>query len=129
MNLKQVCKWKLIAGVLVIWTIKLFIRPQAEAHTLANFILGIAPNLIGGYLLLFGSYLFFPLRFIFNSTLWRRMMCICFFALLVINEYFQKIPLFSRTFDYNDIAASALGLFFSYSVFVKLATRKMASTS
>jgi hypothetical protein len=119
MNFRIFCKWNLVAGVILIWTIKLFIRPYAEAHTVYNFILGIAPNLVGSYLVLFGTYLCSPLQFIFSSERWIKIASICFFALLLINECLQKIPIFGRTFDYYDIAASAVGLLLSYSFFLK----------
>jgi len=129
MNLRVLCKWNLVAGIILIGAIKLFIRPYAEAHTIYNFFLGIAPNLVGAYLLLFASHLFFPLHFIFSSERWLRTATFYFFVLLSINECLQRIPVFGRTFDYYDIVASAVGLFLSYSFFLKWLTGKVAKTA
>jgi len=49
-----------------------------------------------------------------------RIVCLVGFAMLVVNEYFQLMPIFGRTFDYFDIVFSIIGLFASYFVFGKI---------
>jgi len=49
------------------------------------------------------------------------------FGMLVVNEYMQLFPIFGRTFDYNDILFSSVGLIASYFAFNKIQTRKKKS--
>jgi len=44
-------------------------------------------------------------------------------GMLIINEYLQLIPFFGRTFDYNDIIFSSVGLMLSYFVFGRIQQR------
>jgi hypothetical protein len=120
-----------IAGTLVIWTIKFLIRPYFEGGAVPEFLLGIAPNLIGSFLIPFGAYWLYThpqflngqlLRFSFFSD--SRIVCVFGFTLLVINEYLQLIPVFGRTFDYYDLAFSALGLTASYYGFSALQRKR-----
>jgi len=94
MELKQTSKWIVITGTLVIWIIKFIIRPLHLVDDPARFFFNIAPNLLGSFLM------------------------------LVVNEYLQLIPFFGRTFDYNDILFSSVGLFVSYFVFSRIQSRK-----
>lgn len=95
------------------------------------FFLGIAPNLFGSFLIPFGAYWFFCGRnywvariFKIESTYDLRLVCLLGFGMLVVNEYLQKIPFFGRTFDYNDILFSSIGLLLSCMVFDKLQSRR-----
>ncbi|MBI1781137.1 MAG: hypothetical protein HYR66_07170 [Sphingobacteriales bacterium] len=119
MELRILCKWITITGTLLIWTVKWAIRPWFHFNPVFTFILGIAPNLIGSALLPFGaSWLlqkYIDLRDMFSL----RWFCVVCFALLVVNEYLQLIPVFGRTFDYYDILASAAGLYFSCRIKIK----------
>jgi hypothetical protein len=119
MSLLSLCKWKVIAGTLLIWAVKLYIRPNFHSDPVMIYILGVAPNLIGSYVLLFGAYWFLNSRLNFNSPYYLKLLCLAFFLLLVINEYLQKIPVFGRTFDYNDILFSAVGLVAGHTIFNK----------
>jgi hypothetical protein len=127
MELKQISKWSVIAGTLLIWTIKFIIRPLHLFDEPGSFFLGIAPNLFGSFLIPFGAYWFFSGRNYMLARLFRlenvydlRLVCILGFGMLVLNEYLQLIPVFGRTFDYNDILFSSVGLLASYFVFGKL---------
>ena len=129
MDLRKLSKWIVVFGAILIWLIKFGIRPFYDLGQPMNFILGIAPNLAGSFLIPFGAYWFFSGRefliariFRIHSTADLRIVCIIGFAMLVVNEYLQLIPVFGRTFDYFDIIASALGLTASYFVFSKLST-------
>ena len=51
MELKQVSKWLVITGTLIIWTIKYIIRPLNFFDDPGKFFLGIAPNLFGSFLI------------------------------------------------------------------------------
>ena len=53
-----------------------------------------------------------------------QLVCVLGFGMLVVNEYLQLIPFFGRTFDYNDILFSTIGLLGSYLVFRRLQSRK-----
>ncbi|MBI2731193.1 MAG: hypothetical protein HYX40_10640 [Sphingobacteriales bacterium] len=114
MGKKDFCKWIAITGTLLIWTVKWAIRPYFHFNALNTLLLGIAPNLLGSFLLpVGGSWLlskYIDLQ-IESVLRWFCVLCFCF---LVLNEYLQLIPFFGRTFDYYDILASAIGLCCSY---------------
>lgn len=127
MELKQISKWSVISGTLVIWLIKFGIRPYYDFGEPTTFLLGTAPNLLGSFLIPFGAYWFFSGREFFLARIFRiqshaelRTVCLLGFAMLVVNEYLQLVPYFGRTFDYFDIMFSAFGLSASYFVFGKI---------
>jgi len=130
MDLKRISKWLVVIGALIIWLIKFGIRPFYDLGQPMNFLLGIAPNLLGSFLIPFGAYWFFSGREFLVARIFRihslvdlRNVCLLGFAMLVVNEYLQLIPVFGRTFDYFDIAFSAIGLSASYFVFGKFYSR------
>jgi hypothetical protein len=130
MELKHISKRLVIAGVLLIWVIKFIIRPLHFFDKPIAFFLGIAPNLFGSFLIPFAAYWFFSGRnfliarvFRIQSVYGLRLVCVLGFGMLVVNEYLQLIPFFGRTFDYNDILFSLVGLAASYFIFAKLQER------
>jgi hypothetical protein len=127
MELKQISKWFVISGTLVIWIIKYLIRPMQLFDDPTRFFLNIAPNLLGSFLIPFGAYWFFSGKnylvariFKIESSFDLRIVCLMGFGMLVMNEYLQLISLFGRTFDYNDIIFSSVGLIASCFVFSKI---------
>jgi hypothetical protein len=121
MFLKSASKWIVIFSTLMIWVIKLFLRHLSDHAPVTDYFLGVAPNFIGSFSLVFGAYwLFEKYFFLFRSMTDLKLQMALFFLLLVFNELLQKIPYFGRTFDWNDILFSAFGLFLSYRVFGKL---------
>ena len=130
MELKQISKWFVITGTLLIWTIKFVIRPLHLFDDPVRFFFNIAPNLFGSFLIPFGAYWFFNGKNFLVARIFRiqsaydlRMVCMMGFGMLVVNEYLQLIPFFGRTFDYNDILFSSVGLVASYFVFGKIQSR------
>jgi hypothetical protein len=130
MELKTISRWFVITGALIIWSVKFGIRPFTQLEEPAKFILGIAPNLLGSFLIPFGAYWFFNDRYHLLARIFRiqslfdlRFVCLLGFGMLVINEYFQLFSVFGRTFDYYDIFSSAIGLSVSYLVFGKILIR------
>ena len=135
MELKRTCRRVVIIGTLLIWVIKFIIRPLHLLEDPAKFFLGIAPNLFGSFLIPFGAYWFFSGRDFLIARIFRiespydlRLVCIMGFGMLIINEYLQLIPFFGRTFDYNDIIFSSVGLAVSYFVFMKVQQRYSVAT-
>ena len=131
MELKQISKWLVIIGTLFIWAIKFIIRPLHLFDDPGKFFLGIAPNLFGSFLIPFGAYWFFNGHNFLVARIFRiqsaydlQLVCVLGFGMLVVNEYLQLIPFFGRTFDYNDILFSSIGLLGSYLVFRRLQSRK-----
>jgi len=127
MELKNISRKLVIAGAIIIWAIKYFIRPYGEWQQPTLFLLGIAPNLLGSFLIPFGACWFFSGKdhllakiFRINSSGNLLVVCCMGFGMLVINEYLQMIPFFGRTFDYWDIVFSAIGLAISYWVYSRL---------
>jgi hypothetical protein len=130
MDLKQISKWVVIIGTLFILLVKLGIRPNCNCNQNLTFILGIAPNLVGSFLIPFIANLVFSGRNNLLARLFRihshgDLLQVCFlgFGILVINEYMQMFPVFGRTFDYFDLVFSAVGLTASYFIFNKLYTK------
>jgi hypothetical protein len=126
MQLIRLCRFSVITGTILIWIIKWGLRPYFHFDQPAKYVLGIAPNLLGSFLLPLGCY--WLLRKFINlfEDVQLKAFCIICFALLVINELLQLIPFFGRTFDYNDIAASASGLLGSYFFCNKYLFKKLA---
>ena len=127
MDLKFVSRWIVIIGTLLIWSIKFIIRPLDLFEDSFRFFLNIAPNLFGSFLIPFGAYWFFSGRnfmiariFKIESAYDLRLVCLLGMNMLTVNEYLQRIPVFGRTFDYNDIIFSSVGLMISYFTFGKL---------
>jgi hypothetical protein len=136
MELKRISKWTVITGTIIIWVIKFGLRPLHLFDGPGNFFLGIAPNLIGAFLIPFGAYWFFNGKKFLMARFFRicslndlRIVCFIGFGLLVINEYLQLIPFFGRTFDYYDIFFSAVGLSGAYFAFGKIMNNYRATTS
>ncbi|MBC7947469.1 MAG: hypothetical protein H7Y42_06290 [Chitinophagaceae bacterium] len=97
-----------------------------------RFILGIAPNLLGSFLIPFAAYWFFIGRdhlvariFRIHSLYDLRVVCLAGFGMLIVNEYLQLIPFFGRTFDLYDILFSSVGLTASYFVFGEIKRRSV----
>ena len=127
MTLKYFCKYTLISGAVIIETIKWVIRPSFNFSQPTKFLMGVAPNLLGSFLLPFGCYWLLN-RFInLHDDKQLRLFCLISFGLLLINETLQMVPVFGRTFDYNDIAASAIGLIASYFFCSKFLFPKLAT--
>jgi hypothetical protein len=133
MELKQVSKRLVLTGAILILAIKFIIRPLYLVDDSVKFFLGIAPNLFGSFLVPFGVYWFFCRSgfsiariFKIQSPYDLRIVCLIGLGLLIINEYLQLIPYFGRTFDYFDIAFSAVGLTTAYFVFGKIEQRYQA---
>ena|SRR5687767_8958839 len=132
MELKQISKWFVLTGTICIWLVKLIIRPYYNTDPGLGFFLGIAPNLLGSFLIPFGACWLFSGKDFLLARIFRvhssgglLTVCVLGFGLLVINEYLQLIPVFGRTFDYFDLVFSAFGLGISYLVFGKMYSRTM----
>ena len=130
MVLRAHSKRIVITGILVIWIVKFFIRPYLQLDETTRFIAGIAPNLIGSFVVPFAAYWLLTHADFFNGSLLRfpffsdmRILCLLSFFLVTINEYLQLVPFFGRTFDYFDIAFSAVGFVLSYYSFNSLQRR------
>jgi hypothetical protein len=136
MELKQISKKFIITGTLIIWAIKYIIRPMHLFDDPIRFFLNIAPNLLGSFLIPFGAYWLFSGKIFLVARVFKietpydlRLVCLLGFGMLVVNEYLQLIPFFGRTFDYNDILFSSVGLLTSYFVFGKIHQRYQVQTN
>jgi len=128
MQLKLFSRWIVITGTLMIWTVKFFVRPFIHIPSELKPLFGIAPNLIGSFLLPFGACWFFQRFFRLQNIQDLRITCWFGLLLVVINEYVQLIPVFGRTFDYLDILSSFVGVMFGYLAFAGLLSRVAAET-
>lgn len=130
MELKQISKWFIITGTLIIWAIKFIVRPMHLFDDPTRFFLNIAPNLLGSFLIPFGAYWFFSGQNFLMARVFKietqydlRLVCLLGFGMLIVNEYLQLIPFFGRTFDYNDILSSSAGLIAAYFIFRRIQSR------
>jgi hypothetical protein len=135
MELKQVSKRVFFLGTVIIWLIKFFIRPVYGYDDTFKFFFNIAPNLLGSFIIPFAAYWLFAGRnfllarvFRIETTYELRLVCLMGFGMLVVNEYLQRIPFFGRTFDYNDITFSSIGLLTACFVFGKIKQRFQVQT-
>mgnify|MGYP001792902828 CR=1 FL=1 len=126
MRLKFFCRYAGITGAIVIEGIKWGVRPYFNFTQPTKFLLGIAPNLLGSFLLPLGCYWLLKKYINLFEDIQLRLFCAVSFLLLVINELLQLFPVFGRTFDYSDIAASACGLVASYFFCSRYLFRKLA---
>jgi len=136
MELKQISKWIIIAGTVLVWAIKFVVRPLHLFDDPTRFFLNIAPNLLGSFLIPFGAYWFFSGRNFLVARIFKiqtlydlRLVCLLGFGMLVVNEYLQLIPFFGRTFDYNDIFFSSVGLLVAYFSFGKIQQRYLVQAN
>ena len=118
-------------GSILIIVIKLGIRPFFQFQQPTQFLLNIAPNLISAFLIPFVIHIIFMQKNFLNERIFKvevfynlKTVCCYGFVFLLINEYCQLIPFFGRTFDYNDILFSSIGLMASYYVFSKIQHRE-----
>ncbi len=123
MPLKKISKQIMIIGTLLIWMIKFLIRPFVHIDPTFKPLIGLAPNLIGSFLLPFGACWFFQRFFRLENDRDLNITCCFGLLLVVINEYLQLIPIFGRTFDYLDILSSVIGVFFGHLSFRRLMVR------
>lgn len=123
MPLKRISKQIMIIGTLLIWMIKFLIRPFVHIDSTFKPLIGLAPNLIGSFLLPFGACWFFQRFFRLENDRDLNITCCFGLLLVVINEYLQLIPIFGRTFDYLDILSSVIGVFFGHLSFRRLMVR------
>lgn len=130
MQLRTTCRNTVISGTLLIWIIKFFVRPYLHPSGAAGFFCGVAPNLLGSFLVPFAAHWLYTHPRLFNGRLLRfaffadvRLICLLGFALGLVNEYLQLIPLFGRTFDPFDILFSALGLVIACASFTVIQRR------
>ncbi len=127
MTLKTLCKYVVVTGTIIIWIVKFGIRPYFDFGQPAQFLLGVIPNLLGSFLLPFGCFwLLSSYINLHNKIVFKQFSALCF-MLLCINELLQLIPIFGRTFDYNDIIASAIGLTTAYVFCNKYLFRKLVT--
>ncbi len=123
MSLKKTSRWVMVAGTLLILIIKLLVRPFVVIDPGFKPLVGLAPNLIGSFLLPFGACCFFQRIFRLETATDLNVTCCFGLLLVVINEYLQLIPFFGRTFDYFDIISSIVGVFFGHLYFKRLMIR------
>lgn len=122
---RKVCGYVFLAGILLIWFVKLFMRtffPPAPG-TAFCMLMGVAPNLIGSILVPFAAhYLSGYLKKGLFSYLYIQhvhslgFICLAGYLLGVVNEVLQLLPVFGRTFDWYDLVFSTVGSMMSFMI-------------
>lgn len=125
MGIKNISKWVVVAGTLLIWVVKFLVRPFIHVPLQLKPLVGVAPNFIGSFLLPFGACWLFQRIFRLRTLDELRITCWFGLMLVIVNEYLQLIPYFGRTFDYLDIVFSVIGTWLGYLVFSRIMIRNM----
>ena len=120
MPIKKTYWWIFCTGALLIYAVKFIIRPYVPVPGIAQPLIDVFPNLCGTFLLPFGAVLFLHRYFPLQGVQQLRMVCISGLALVIVNEYLQRISIFGRTFDHLDIAASLIGTMAGYAIFNRM---------
>lgn len=107
------CRYWVALGIIFIVIFRSIIRPSFYNIPSLSILMGVLPNLFGAFLLPVGCYLFFDKYIKLYKPKVLFYFCFACFVLLVCNELLQRMPIFKRTFDYNDIIASGIGLLIS----------------
>lgn len=123
-----ICKRLVIVGTLLIWAIKWAVRPYVDFPALGTLLLGIAPNLLGSFLLPFGAFWLFRRFFWMEQAHQVRLTCFAGCILVTINEFLQLIPVFGRTFDWLDLLFSLVGTWLGYLSFIALMQKHRLAT-
>lgn len=127
--MRKYSKQAVITGTLIIWAIKFIVRPYFFVPENLSLIIGVAPNLLGCFLLPFGACWILNDFLDMENISSIRLACISTLILVIINEYLQLIPAFGRTFDYFDILASFAGVFAGYKAFLFMLKKQVAGFS
>ncbi|CAN5272974.1 hypothetical protein BH11BAC6_BH11BAC6_14300 [soil metagenome] len=106
--------------VILIITVKLFIRPYVHVPAFFQIVVDTLPNLLGSFCLPFGASWLLQKYFRLQNLNQLKLACLLSLGLVICNEYLQLIDVFGRTFDYFDIIASFIGTFASYFVYARL---------
>jgi hypothetical protein len=111
-----------VTCVIMVWLVKLFIRPYFSFPYPVKFLLGIAPNFLDGFLLPFAitwarSYI--PVTLSKYGVMVKpertlRYSCLLTFLFLILVEGMQLFSFSMHTYDHWDIAASAVGVALAY---------------
>lgn len=128
MNLKSISRWTVLLGLALILVVKFMVRPYIHIPVPWKPVIGLLPNLICAFMLPFAACWLFE-RYFGMQTM-RQLQIACWFGLvgIVINEFFQLMPVFGRTFDYLDILSSFTGVFFGYVVYARLMLKLIYKT-
>lgn len=126
--LKKLSAYVVLSGTLIIWMIKFVVRPFVHIPYWLKPFTGIAPNLIGSFLLPFGACWFFHRIFRMQTIQDLKIATWFGLVLVIINEYIQMIPIFYRTFDYLDILFSVVGVICGYFAFAKAMSSRIFKT-
>lgn len=115
----------LFTGTILIWLIKWVVRPVygADPQTFFGFLLGVAPNFLGSLLIPFAAAwlqnwpTILGAFFRVDTPRFLQRTCIFGYALVVVNESLQLLPVFGRTFHWNDLLFSIAGTVLSFYLF------------
>lgn len=129
MFLKNYSKWIVIAGTLLIWFVKFFVRPYLHVPAGLQLLVDVSPNLIGSFLLPFGACWLFKKYFLLENAMHLKLTCAAGLLLVIADEYIQLVPFFGRTFDMLDILSSFAGAAAGYYVYAKMMTKEIAELS
>jgi hypothetical protein len=127
--MQQNKKLILLVGLILILVVKFIIRPFVLVPPTFHLFQDVAPNLISAFLIPFGADVVLK-RWIPMAekgiVFW---VCLGGLMIITLNELAQLFPVFRRTFDYNDLVFSIIGVGFGYLIFTKYFMDPISSES
>jgi hypothetical protein len=117
--MQQNKKLILLLGLILILVVKFIIRPFVIVPPSLHLFQDIAPNLISAFLIPFGADVLLKKWIPMDEKGIVFWVCLGGLIIITINELAQLFPVFRRTFDYNDLVFSIIGVGFGYLIFTK----------
>jgi len=114
MKLKFYAKIVVITGLITMFAIQYYIRPNYPERDLLKVLMGCFPNFISGIIIPYAGYWLFSkqINYYSNITLTFIHVALCF--MLLVYESLQAIPFFGKTFDVLDVTTTFIGVSVSY---------------
>jgi len=117
--MQQNKKLILLLGLILILVVKFIIRPFVIVPPSFHLFQDIAPNLISAFLIPFGADVLLKKWIPMDEKGIVFWVCLGGLLIITLNELAQLFPVFRRTFDYNDLVFSIIGVGFGYLIFTK----------
>jgi hypothetical protein len=114
MKLKFYAKIVVIAGLIAMFSIQYYIRPNYPDRDLLKVLMGCFPNFISGIIIPYAGYWLFSRQINYYSSITLAFIHIALCFMLLTYEALQAIPFFGKTFDVLDVTTTFIGVSVSY---------------
>jgi hypothetical protein len=114
MKLKLYAKIVVIAGLIAMFSIQYYIRPNYADRDLLKVLMGCFPNFISAIIIPYAGYWLFSKQINYYSGITLAFIHIALCFMLLTYEALQAIPFFGKTFDVLDVTTTFFGVSVSY---------------